>query len=227
MVVPVGRTDLEVAVGPERREHPAGERRVLRQQPVVGEVVARVVRRGQDLDAEPLEQGPGPELRGRQRRGDAVVDLVGGVGRGADVDAEEFHQLDLHPVAHRGPAVGGPVLAERPERPAGPVGVQGGAHPQVAEVDALGVQHPRHVVVGGDEQRRRVPEGGVVGEPRRRHVAVGERIGNPETWACSRRAISRRTGSAGSRRSGSSCSGAAGVGDDMGQPEPGRRAAGH
>ena len=36
----------------------------------------------------------------------------------------------------------------------------------------MGVQHPVDVVVRGDQQRRRVVEWDVVGQPLRRHVAV-------------------------------------------------------
>ena len=46
------------------------------------------------------------------------------------------------------------------------------ADAEVGQRNAVGVQHPVDVVVRGDQQRRRVAERGVVGQPLRGHVPV-------------------------------------------------------
>ncbi len=55
---------------------------------VVGQVVHRVVLGGDELDPEAVEQFARAELVRREGRVDAVVDLVGRLGRGHEVDAE-------------------------------------------------------------------------------------------------------------------------------------------
>jgi hypothetical protein len=140
---------------------------------VVPQVVRRVVGRGQHLDAEPLVERAGTELRGRDPLGDRVVERVGGLGRRREVEAEDVGEPGLEPQLHRGPAVRGPVRAQEAERRARRLGVEPALpDAEVGERDPLRVQHPGHVVVRGDEQRRRVGERDVVREPLRRHVAV-------------------------------------------------------
>ena len=106
---------------------------------------------------------------------DRVVDLVGVVGRGALVDAEDVDQLHLHPVLHRRAAEQLVVRGEDAPRLAGLFVAELAADrdAEVGQVDALAVQDAVHVVVGREQQVGRVPERDVVGDPHRGHVPVG------------------------------------------------------
>ena len=172
---PVLARRLAVLVGTERRAHLAREGRVVADLGVVLEAVARVVGRGDELDVEAVHQSARPELGRRDRGGDRVVDLVGGLRRRAHPDAEDVVQLGLHPELHGGAAVQVPVGAEDPPRVARLLGREvlpphGDA--EVGQVDALAVHDPVHVVVGRQQQVRRVAERDVVGDPHGGHVAV-------------------------------------------------------
>ena len=137
------------------------------------QVVARIVGGGDQVDPEPPVERPGPEGRRGERVGDLVVDRVRGRGRGPDLDAEDVGQLHLQPVAHRRAAVDRPVCAERAKRLTGLLfGERTLADTELRQAHAVGVQQPVDVVVGGDQQRGRVTEREVVGEPAGRHVAV-------------------------------------------------------
>jgi hypothetical protein len=103
---------LEVAVGAEGGNHPAGPGGIGSERGVGGQVVARIVRRGQGGDAEPLVQRPRPVLRLAQTLGNLVVDTVGRCRRRTLRHLEDLRQLGLEPVAHRGGAINLPVLAQ-------------------------------------------------------------------------------------------------------------------
>ncbi len=74
---PSGRRDVEIAVGPKRRDDPARPRAVVTQRLVNGEVAAGIVRRREDVDPEPVEQRPGPHRWLGQSADDLVEQGVG------------------------------------------------------------------------------------------------------------------------------------------------------
>ena len=84
---------------------------------VVGEVVDRVVGRGEDLDAEAVHERPRAELRRGEPRGDLVVDRVGGLGARPLGDAEDVGEHAVHPEPARRAPEGRPVLAEQAPGP--------------------------------------------------------------------------------------------------------------
>ena len=156
---------LQVPVRPEGGEHAAGEAGIRGQGGVGGEVVARVVGGGQHLDAEPLEQRPGPVGVLGEPLGDLVVDRVRGLCRRPDGDVEDLGELRLEPVPRRRTAEQGPVLAQPAPHLAGlRLGELAAAHAEVVQRDAAGVQEAGDVVVGRDEERGRIRERHVVGE---------------------------------------------------------------
>ena len=108
-VRPVGVDDV---VGPERGHDPAVPA-ARRDRGVGVEGVEGAVGRGQELDAEALVEGPGPEGVGRQRLDEVVV---GGVGRGRRErlgDAEDLRQRVVEPQLRRRRPEEGVVLGER------------------------------------------------------------------------------------------------------------------
>ena len=166
------RSHLEVAIGPEGRDHAAGPRRVGGERRVRGEVVARVVGGGQDRDPEPLEQGARPEGGLGEPRRQLVVDRVRRRGGRTALDAEDLHQLVLEPVADRRAAEDVPVGAHPPpDVPRLRLGRGPCADPERVERDARGVQQAGHVVIGRHQQRRRVGERLV-----RRAACAGPRV---------------------------------------------------
>ena len=92
----VGTVRVDHRVGPERRDHPAVPVRVG-DGSVVGQVVERRFGRGQELDPEPVEERPGPEVGLVQSGGHVVVDLVGGRGVETHADPEHLAQGVVHP----------------------------------------------------------------------------------------------------------------------------------
>ena len=118
--VHVGRPAVELhvdhVVGAERGDHPAA-----RPAPAVGgelgvlaEVVQRRLGGGQHLDAEPLEQRPGPEVRLGEPGRDLVVDGVGGVRAQRGVHPEHVAEGLLQPEPGRGAPEQVPVRGEAP-----------------------------------------------------------------------------------------------------------------
>ena len=82
-------------------------------------------------------------------------------------------QLGLEPEAHRRAPEQVPAFAQQPpRRPRRVFGERALPDPEVVEPDPVGVQQPRHVVVGGHEQRRRVGERLVVEQQPRIDVTV-------------------------------------------------------
>jgi len=172
--VPVDARRLEVLVRAERGRDLTRPGGVVLELDVVRQVVARIVRGGDELDLEAVVQRARQERRRLQLLGDRVVDLVRGLGRRGDVDPEDVGELGLEPELDRAAPVDLPVGAEEAERVAGAVGAEVLlTHAEVGERDPVGVQHPIDVVVGRDQQRGRVAERHVVGQPLGRHVPVG------------------------------------------------------
>ena len=116
---PAGRGRLEVAVRPERGNDPAAEAGVRGERRVRGQVVARVVGRGQHLDAEPLEQRARAVVVRGQALGDLVVDRIRRLGGRPHGHVEDLGQGGLEPVARRSAAEQVPVRAEQVPDPPG------------------------------------------------------------------------------------------------------------
>jgi hypothetical protein len=171
-LTPVASARLQVAVGAEGRQHPSGHRGVVADGRVVGQVVARVVRGGQHLDAEALQQRPRPEVGPAHRRRDLVVDRVGGGGGRPYGHPEDLGELALQPEPARRAAEGVPVGAQRPPGRPRPVGGCRAAGAEALQRNAVGMQQPGDVVVGGDQQGGRIPERDVLRDPVGRHVPV-------------------------------------------------------
>ena len=126
---------------------------------VPAQVVERALGGGDHLDAEAVEQRARPELRAGEAVGDMVVVVVGGLGREPPVEAEHRLERVVEPEPRRRAAQQVVVLGEAaPDRAAVGLGraAVGARHAEVGERHALRVQHAEDVVVGGDEELRRV-----------------------------------------------------------------------
>ena len=110
---------FQVAVGAERRDHPAVEARVRGECRMVREVVAGVIGRGEHVDPEALEQLPWPELVRSETLGHPVVDEVGGLRARSLRHAEDAAEDALHPEPAGSPAEQGPSARRRSARPPG------------------------------------------------------------------------------------------------------------
>ena len=161
-------------VGPIGGDHPARPAG-LANHFMPAEIVQGAVGGGDDLDAEALEQGARPEGRFGQARGDDVVDLVGGLGGQALVDAQHLGEGMVEPHAARCRAEEMIVLGETAPDLAR-VGFHRFAvdtgHAELGERDALGMEHPEDVVVGDDEQLGGIGKWLVLGEPARIGMAM-------------------------------------------------------
>ena len=157
------------------RPRPAG----LADHPVPAQVVERAVGRGDHLDAEALEQRARPEARlGRGSCGDVRRRSRRRCRPTAgSLDAEDVLEGMVEPQARRRAAEAGGSSRRTGARSArgsvstGPPSTRG--TPRSASAHALGMQHAEDVVVGDDEELRRIGEGRVLGEPARVGVAVG------------------------------------------------------
>jgi hypothetical protein len=172
-VSPAGLGGLEVAVGPERRDHAPRPRRVGGERGVRRQVVARVVGGREHRDPEPLEERARPvRVLGEPVR-DVVVDRVRRVRGRTLRDLEDLSQLRLQPEAHRRAAVHVPVRAQQsPHLARAVLGERTLADAERVEADARRMQQPRHVVIGRHEQRRWIRERLVVEQQLRGHVTV-------------------------------------------------------
>ncbi len=142
---------------------------------MVAEIVERALRRRQRLDVESLEERARPELGPLQTDGYVIVSLVGVLGAQALAEAKDFREGVVEPEPGRRAAEQMKVLGETAPDFAR-IGFDRAAvdarHAQVLETHALAVEHAMHVVVGNDEQPRRVGERRVVRKPLRIRVAV-------------------------------------------------------
>ena len=160
---PSGAPHLEETIGPERGDDSAAPRRIGGQGPMGRQLADRVVGGGQDLEPEPVVERPRPHPGRRQALGDGVVQSVGGGGRRPGAHPEDVDEFGLQPRPHGRSGEHVPMGAERPPGRAGTSLVEiAPTDPEVLEGHATGVEQAGHVVVGGDQQRRRIGERGVV-----------------------------------------------------------------
>ncbi len=143
--------------------------------PVMVERIERRFGRRDHFDVETLEQRARTELGRREARVDPVEAAVRRLGRQPFVDAEHRRERVVEPHARGRAAEQVKVFGERvpyPARVRRDRTAIVARNAQVLESYALAVEHPEHVVVRRDEQRRGVGERRVVGEPLRIGVAV-------------------------------------------------------
>ncbi len=141
---------------------------------VMDQVVRRALSGGQDLDFEPFEEGAGAEGGRLQGRVHDVVVVIGrsrlqGHGQ-AEQLGEDVVQPDRRGRAAEKVEVGREQAPGRARIAARRLAAPG--HPQALQGNALRIEHAEQVVVGGQQQVRRVVEGFVVREPGRVGVAV-------------------------------------------------------
>ena len=141
---------------------------------MVGQVVARVVGGGQHLDAEALEQRARPEVGSAQRARRSGRRSRRRWPRTAGRSPRRCRRA--RSPARTGSACRGrrPSGCTAPARPRGrrPASSAAPPAPRSSSGTPCGVQQPDDVVVGGDQQRGRVAERDVLGDPLRRHVPV-------------------------------------------------------
>ena len=164
---------LQVAVRPEGRDHPARPRRVSGERGVRGQVVARIVGGGEHLDPEPIEEGARPVRVLGEPVGELVVDRVRGLRGRSLRHAEDLGELGLQPEAHRRSAEDVPMRAQRaPDLARRRLVELALPDAERVKLHAARVQQARHVVIGRDEQARRILERLIVEEDPRIDVAV-------------------------------------------------------
>jgi hypothetical protein len=162
-------------VGPVGRHH-APRPSAVADHGVPAQVVERALGRRDHLDPEPLEQRAGPEFLARETIGDPVVYAVRRLRRQSLVDPEDLLEGMVEPEARRGPSEQVKMRREAPPDGAGVLldrPAVGARHAQLLERDALRMEHPEDVVVGGHEEARGVGESRVLGIPARIGMAVG------------------------------------------------------
>ena len=146
---------------------------------MVREQVERRFGRRDDFDVEALEQRARSELRLRETFVDAVEIAVGGFRSQPLADAEHCIERVVEPdsrgcspeqVVMRGECL--PDRACVPPAARTPGCVVTSRNAEIVQPQALAVQHSEDVVVRGDQQRRRIRERGIVGEPLRVRVPV-------------------------------------------------------
>ena len=171
---PAGLRRLEIAVRAERRDHAARPARVGGERVVGREVVARDRRwwpAPRSGSARRARAGGRRPRRGARRAGRRSRPPCPRDGRSAT--SKISAELRLQPEAHRRAAEDGPVLAQPPpDRARGVLGERPWPTPSASSGTPDGVQQPRHVVIGRDEQRRGVRERLVVEQQARIDVAV-------------------------------------------------------
>src|SRR3546814_530787 len=133
------------------------------------ERIERAFGRCDHLDPEAVEKRARTEGVGRQRVGDAVVIEVRRLGRELHVESERLGEHPVHPHPRRGAAKEMIILRE--ESPAfARVGI---AVPDTQRTEryALRIEHPEYIMIGMEQQLRRIAEGRVAREP----AGVGDR----------------------------------------------------
>ena len=171
---PPAAVGMDDGIRTERRDDPFAQS-LAGQVGVVPQVAAGRVGGRDQLDREPVEQLLRAELRLGDPGRDLVVDPVGRVGAGYQVDTEDLDELVFQPVPRRRSPVQLPVFAEGPPDGArvgldgcavGPRDAQGG------KAHALGHEHAGDVMVGYHQQVGRIGERLVAREKLRLDVAV-------------------------------------------------------
>ena len=135
---------------------------------VVAEVVERALGRRQHFDVEALIEGARPELGPHEGVGDSVVEPVGVLRRRLLLDAEDGGEGVVQPQPGRRAAEQREVGGEQAPDRARVLFDRAAVEPRHADGlgrNPLAVEHPVHVMIGDDEQPRRIGEGPVLGEP--------------------------------------------------------------
>ena len=131
------------------------------------ERVEGTVRRGQELDPEPLEECSGAELLAAEARDQATVDVVSRAGTKGVLDAEDCFERVVEPEFGRRPREEVVVLGQFPPDLL-PVHSGRWAAPwtdtECFETDALAVHEAQEVVVPRDQLERRVGPPRVLGQ---------------------------------------------------------------
>src|SRR6185437_11185353 len=130
------------------------------------------------LDAEALEQRARTIRIFAKACADPVEIPIGAIRGQALVDAEDRVERMVEPQPRRRAAKERVVRSEQPPDRACIVrrayrGIVRWRYAKQLERDALAVQHPENVVIGNDEERRRIRERRVVGVPLRIGVSMG------------------------------------------------------
>src|SRR5439155_9126357 len=193
---PAGSGDLEHRIGAEAGDDPSLPPG-LADGAVVLEAIAGRVRGGEDLDAEPLEQRPRPELGGSEFLRDFVVDPRPRLARQPVAHAEHLVQLVIEPGAG-GRAPEQVVVVCEPLPHLARIGLDGRSiparRPQRLERDAARVQQPQDVVVGLDDQRRGLGKGSSRARIWGSTWLWGETMGSRRVSSYSSRATRRTAG---------------------------------
>ena len=159
------------AIGGHDLAAPAG----LADRPMMVQRIERPLGRRDHLDIVTFEQRARAEGVGLQRGVDHVIIMVGGRRLQPHVDAERLGKDPVQPHARRRAAEQVIALGKAPPDRAR-IAVGSAAvdrrDAQLVQPDALAVQHAEHIMVGHDQQLRRVGEGLIIGEPARIGVAV-------------------------------------------------------
>ena len=165
---------VDDGIGPVGRHHapaPAGLLYGL----VPAQIVGRPVGGGDHLELEALEQRPRQEVRPREARRDAVIIFVGGKRRQRLGEPEQVRERRVEPQPRRRAAEQMVVFGKAPPDGA-PIAFGQPAilarHAQRAQIHPLAHQHARHIMVGHDQQLRRVGKWRVFGIPARLGVPV-------------------------------------------------------
>jgi hypothetical protein len=169
IVCEAGKFRIDDSIGTVSRHH-ASLPSAVPDHPVPAQIVERALGGGDRLDVELLEQGSRQKLRLRQAVGDMIIGLVGGRLGNRHGHAEHILEGVVEPQPRRRAAEQVIVLGKQPPDLAA-VGFGGTAigprHAETFEADALRKQHAEDVVVGRDEQLRRIGKRLVLGIPAR------------------------------------------------------------
>ena len=129
-------------------------------------VIAWVVGGCDEGNVEGVHQGSRAEVGLSDVLSDGVIDVISGLDAGALGDTKNADELVNQPVTHCSTCKVAPVFAEDSEGlPVVLLTHRLSNDTKVLEIDTIGMQQAIHVMVGGDEQARRVGEGQVISDP--------------------------------------------------------------
>ncbi len=165
---------LQVLVRTEGGDHLGVDLIDVRDLRVHLQIVTGIVRGGDELDPEALEELARAVVIRLQERIDAVIDLIRRLRRGSDIDIEDILHLRLEPVLHLRATELLPQAAEDPETLAGVRIAELRTHrdAEFLQPHPVRVEEAVHVVVRGEQQFCGVLEGRVLRKPLRRHVPM-------------------------------------------------------